>query len=211
MIAVIAGVIFSYLLGSTPFGYLAGKTLRGVDVRSHGSGSMGATNVLRTLGTLPGIIVLILDACKGVASVFVVAGLAYRFSPPLDLFALRALCGAAAIGGHDWPLFLRFRGGKGVATGLGVFLSVAPVHALVSLVPFLAAVILTRHVSVGSLVLALCFPVAMLITRKPPSYLALGLFWFVTVLYLHRQNIGRLLQGKESRIGERLQELSEEQ
>ena len=204
MIATILGAILSYLIGAIPFGYLAGKTLKGIDIRDHGSGNIGATNVLRTLGTATGIIVLLLDAGKGVLSVLVLATLTGRVSA-LDPYTLKALCGAAAIAGHDWPVFLRFRGGKGVATGLGVFLSITPIYALAGLALFLLAVIMTRHVSVGSLVLAACFPIFMLIAGKPAWYSGLGFFWLASVLYLHRENILRLLRGTESRIGQKPQ------
>jgi len=201
MIAVIAGFISSYMIGSIPFGFLAGKLLKGIDIRNYGSGNVGATNVLRTLGATPGIGVLLLDAGKGVFAILVVASLVYRLASPLSLSALKALCGAAAICGHDWPVFLRFRGGKGVATGLGVFLALTPVWTLVSLVPFLLLVILTKHVSLGSLALAASLPLLMLIAGQPHPYLALGLFWLFSVLYLHRRNICRLLLGTESRFG----------
>lgn len=205
MIATIAGIIVSYLVGAIPFGYLAGKTLRGVDVREYGSGNVGATNVLRVLGKGAGILVLLLDAGKGVVSVLALASLAQRWGQALNPAALKALCGAAAIVGHDWPIFLRFRGGKGVATGIGVFVSLAPLWALVSLVLFLIAVFITKHVSVGSLVLAASLPVLMLIAREPGWYLGLGFFWLVSALYLHRGNIRRLLRGEEARIGQKHQ------
>lgn len=210
MIAVALGVIVSYLVGSIPFGYLAGKVLKGIDIRKYGSGNIGATNVLRTLGTGPGIILLLMDAGKGVFSVLVVASVAHRFASPFNLSLLKTLCGAAAISGHDWSVFLRFRGGKGVATGLGVFFSLTPLYALASLVPFLVAVIVTKHVSVGSLVLAACFPATMLIAGEPLSYSALGVFWLLSVIYLHRRNIRRLFRGAETRIGQKIQVSHEE-
>jgi len=211
MVATILGVIASYLIGAIPFGYIAGRMLKGIDIRKYGSGNVGATNVLRALGTGPGIIVLLLDGGKGVAAVLALASLVARLGSSVDPLATKALCGAAAIAGHDWSVFLRFRGGKGVATGLGVFLSISPLHALCSLVLFFLAVLSTRRVSVGSLVLAACFPVAMLIAGKPAWYSGLGLFWLVTVVYLHRENIRRLLHGTESRIGQKVQVSREEQ
>lgn len=211
MIAVVPGVIVSYLVGSIPFGYLAGRVFKGIDIRKYGSGNVGATNVLRALGTGPGIVVLLMDVGKGVLSVLVVASLFHRLAPSFSVPVLKALCGAAAISGHDWSVFLHFRGGKGVATGLGVFLSLTPIYALISLASFLVAVILTKHISVGSLVLAACLPAIMLIAGQPLlPYPALGLFWLLSVLYLHRQNIRRLLQGTERRIGDKLQASPEE-
>lgn len=205
MVATILGVVGSYLLGSIPFGYIAGSVLRGIDIRDYGSGNVGATNVLRTLGTKAGIVVLLLDAAKGGVAVLGIGSLVIVLSPDINPSAAKALCGAAAIIGHDWTLFLRFKGGKGVATGLGTFLSVGWLYALFSVVLFLVAVILTRHVSVGSLILAVCFPASMLLAGKSAWFVALGLLWLVAVVYLHRKNIRRLIQGTESRIGHRSQ------
>lgn len=202
MVSLFPGMILSYLLGSIPFGYIAGRVLRGIDIRDYGSGNVGATNVLRTLGTKAGIVVLLLDAAKGVAAVLGIGSLAIALSPDINPSAAKALCGAAAIIGHDWTLFLRFKGGKGVATGLGVFFSVGWLFALFSVVLFLVAVLATRHVSVGSLILAMCFPVSMLLAGKSAWFLGLGLLWLVAVIYLHRQNIRRLILGTESRIGQ---------
>ncbi len=176
MVPVILGIIASYLIGSIPFGYAAGRILKGIDVRDFGSGNVGATNVLRTLGTGPGIVVLLLDAGKGVVAVLGIASLVTSLSPEANTALVKALCGAAAIAGHDWTLFLRFKGGKGVATGLGVFFSVAWLYALGSLGVFLAVVFITRHVSMGSLILGSCFPVAMLVAGRSPWLLGLGLF-----------------------------------
>jgi glycerol-3-phosphate acyltransferase PlsY len=211
MTALIPGIIASYFVGAIPFGYLAGKVLKGIDIRDHGSGNMGATNVLRNLGTLPGVVVLLLDVAKGVSSVVLIAALVNRFSSLDNPFLVRALCGAAAIVGHDWPLFLHFKGGKGAATGLGVFLSLSPLWTLASLIPFVLIVFWTRHVSLGSLLLAACLPVAMLLAGQSPWYSRLGAFWFLSVLYLHRQNIRRLLHGTESRIGRNAQASRENQ
>ena len=210
MVWIALGVIASYIAGSIPFGYLAGTALKGIDIRNYGSGNLGATNVLRTLGPAPGIFVLLLDAGKGVFAVLAVASLVHRFASPANLFTLKALCGAAAISGHDWPLFLRFRGGKGVATGLGIFFSLTPLYAGISVGIFLVAVLLTRHVSVGSLALAASLPAILLIAGEPPSYSGLGFFWLASVLYLHRENVRRLLHGTESRIGQKAQALPED-
>lgn len=202
MVAMILGVLGSYLVGSIPFGYIAGKVLKGIDIRDYGSGNVGATNVLRTLGTKAGIVVLLLDAAKGLAAVLGIGSLVIALSPDINPSAAKSLCGAAAIIGHDWTLFLRFKGGKGIATGLGVFFSVGWLYALFSVVLFLVAVIVTRHVSVGSLILAVFFPVSMLLAGKSGWFLGLGLLWLVAVVYLHRENIQRLIKGTESRIGQ---------
>lgn len=200
MLATILGVIGSYLLGSIPFGYIAGKVLKGIDIRDYGSGNVGATNVLRTLGAKAGIVVLLLDAGKGFVSVLVIGSLAVRLGWPLGPSMVKALCGAAAIIGHDFPIFLRFKGGKGVATGLGVFLAAAPLYAWLAINVFIVAVGVTSYVSVGSLLMAATLPVLMVIFRRSEWYLGLSLFWLVSVIYSHRENIRRLLEGKEPRI-----------
>ncbi len=199
------------MVGSIPFGYIAGRVLKGIDVRNFGSGNVGATNVLRTLGKGPGIVVLLLDVGKGLASVLGIGSLAVRLAWPLSPFMVKALCGAAAIVGHDFPVFLRFRGGKGVATGLGVFLGIAPVHTPLALVAFAVAVGVTRYVSVGSLVLAASLPVLVVIFRQSEWYIGLSVFWLVSVIYLHRENIRRLLRREERRIGQKAQGPREEQ
>jgi glycerol-3-phosphate acyltransferase PlsY len=211
MLPTILGLIASYLVGSIPFGYIAGRVLKGIDVRNFGSGNVGATNVLRTLGKGPGIVVLLLDVGKGLASVLGIGSLVVRLAWPLSPFMVKALCGAAAIVGHDFPVFLRFRGGKGVATGLGVFLGVAPVYTPLALVAFAVAVGVTRYVSVGSLVLAASLPVLVVIFRQSEWYIGLSVFWLVSVIYLHRENIRRLLRREERRIGQKAQGPREEQ
>ncbi len=200
MVATILGVISSYLVGSIPFGYIAGKVLKGIDIRDYGSGNVGATNVLRTLGAKAGIVVLLLDAGKGFLSVLVIGSLAVRLGWPLGPSMVKALCGAAAIIGHDFPIFLGLRGGKGVATGLGVFLAAAPLYAWLAITVFAVAIGLTSYVSVGSLLMAASLPVLMVIFQRSEWYLGLSLFWLVSVIYSHRENIRRLLQGKEPRI-----------
>lgn len=200
MVATILGVVVSYLLGSIPFGYIAGKALKGIDIREHGSGNVGATNVLRTLGAKAGIVVLLLDAAKGFVSVLVIGSLAVRFSQTLNPYMAKALCGAAAIIGHDFPIFLGLKGGKGVATGLGVFLAATPLYAWLAINVFIVALGLASYVSVGSLLMAASLPVLMVVFRASEWYLGLSLFWLVSVIYSHRENIRRLLQGKEPRI-----------
>jgi glycerol-3-phosphate acyltransferase PlsY len=200
MVPVILGVTISYLLGSIPFGYIAGKVVKGIDIRDYGSGNVGATNVLRTLGAKAGIVVLLLDAAKGFVSVLVIGSLAVRLGWPLGLSMVKALCGAAAIIGHDFPIFLGLKGGKGVATGLGVFLAATPLYAWLAINVFVVAVGVTSYVSVGSLLMAATLPVLMVIFRRSEWYLGLSLFWLVSVIYSHRENIRRLLQGKEPRI-----------
>jgi glycerol-3-phosphate acyltransferase PlsY len=211
MVPVILGVTISYLLGSIPFGYIAGKILKGIDIRDYGSGNVGATNVLRTLGAKAGIVVLLLDAGKGFVSLLGIGSLAVRLGWPVGPSMVKAVCGAAAIIGHDFPIFLGLKGGKGVATGLGVFLAATPLYAWLAINVFIVALGLTWYVSVGSLLMAASLPVLMVLFRKSEWYLGLSLFWLVSVIYSHRDNIRRLLQGKEPRIRRKAQAPREHQ
>ncbi len=188
---VVLAVVVSYLIGSIPVGYLLGRA-RGVDIRQHGSGNIGTTNVWRNLGPVAGVTALIGDAGKGLAAV-----LLGRY---LGGHGLELVCGLAAIVGHSWPVFLGFRGGKIIATGLGVFLGLSPVAALLALGLWLVVVAVFRYVSLGSIVAAVSMPVWMLILHQPPEYLAFAFVVAVIAVYKHIPNIRRLLAGTESKI-----------
>jgi glycerol-3-phosphate acyltransferase PlsY len=193
--------LFAFVLGAIPFGFLAGK-LRGKDLREHGSKNIGATNTLRVLGTGPGIAVLLLDALKGLAPVL----LAKRAGLPSAWVVGVGLC---AVLGHIYSPFVRFKGGKGVATSLGVLIGLSPLVAGLSSVAFLIPVLLTRWVSLGSIVGAAAQ--AVLFFALPPHYLdgdplpyrLFGAVVAVFVIFRHRANIGRILAGTESRFGEK--------
>ena len=194
----IVGVLISYLAGSIPSAYIAGK-LRGVDLRKHGSGNLGATNVARVLGTRIGAIVFIADLLKGFLPVYLLPGYTETLRP--ELWAL--VFGVAAIVGHVKPIFLLGKGGgKGVATASGVFLALAFVPMLIAEVVWIVVFYFTRYVSVASLVGAAVLPVAILIwsrDARSPVFIAsvvIALFVFWT----HRANIGRLRRGEEHRF-----------
>jgi glycerol-3-phosphate acyltransferase PlsY len=193
-------ILLSYLLGSVSFAYLAGRA-RGLDLRQHGSGNLGATNVLRTLGVVAAVVVLALDLAKGVAAVL----LAPRLAGAPDEWVPVA-CGLAAIAGHVWPLFLRWRGGgKGVATAAGVFGALAPLPFVLSLAAFALVVGSTRYMSLGSLAAAAVLPLAMALVYGPGHLLfivSLGVASFV--FWTHRTNLGRLRRGVEPRLGRKV-------
>ncbi len=189
----------SYLLGSIPTGYLYGR-LRGKDIRTLGSGNVGATNVLRVFGAVPGIVILLVDAGKGFAAVYWLGRLSAW--PAADW--ARVGCALAAVLGHTYTCYLGFRGGKGVATSLGVFLALAPFATLVVLLLFGTTVALTRYVSVGSLSAAAGLPLLLLATGETGGQHAvhwLALLLSLVVIVKHRSNIRRLLQGTENRLG----------
>jgi glycerol-3-phosphate acyltransferase PlsY len=199
VIPVVLALAVAYVAGSIPSAYIAGKS-RGIDLRKHGSGNLGATNVARVLGARMGILVFLVDALKGFLPVYFLPQ--YITTPDPQLFTLAL--GAAAILGHVRPIFLGWqRGGKGVATATGVFVGVAPVATVVALVVWLVVFGISRYVSLGSLCAAAVLPLAVALTGHPPgsvifaASVLVAIFVFVT----HRANISRLLHGAEHRFG----------
>lgn len=197
-----------YLLGSIPSGYLAGRWLADLDIRQQGSGSTGATNVLRVLGKGPALGVFLIDVLKGTAAV----QLAKLVLEPLGasvpgwgVDAWVVLAGLAALAGHIWPVWLGWKGGKAVATGLGMLLGLTWPVGLACFGLFLTVLSLSRIVSLSSIVAALALPVLMQASFEPgvprPAYLALALLTTVLVVWRHRSNVRRLLAGTEPRLG----------
>lgn len=191
----------SYLSGSIPFAAIAGK-LRGVDLRKHGSGNLGATNVFRVLGWKIGIAVFLADALKGALPVFF---LPPRIVSPRDPAVWAIACGIAAIAGHVRPLFLGLRkGGKGVATAAGVFFALAPIPMAITFAVFVGVVLGTGYVSLGSLISAVVLPALLLFTLGPRTPLfVVSIIVALFVFWTHRTNIGRLRRGEEHRFGKR--------
>jgi glycerol-3-phosphate acyltransferase PlsY len=191
----------AYLLGSIPFGYLLVRFVRQEDVRDTGSGNIGATNVARAGGTTLGIFTLLLDALKGFIAVFLVMQFAPNTVHGPSTLAIAAA--VAAVVGHVFPVWLGFRGGKGIATALGVFIALVPLVALASVGVFALIVVTTRLVSLGSILAAVAIPfLALLLVPHRSKELLIGLS-FISLLSIvkHHANIVRLLQGKESRFG----------
>src|SRR3989338_955046 len=190
MLMILLGIKTAYLLGSIPTSYLMGK-LFGVDVRNHGSGNVGATNVLRVLGRLPAAIILILDIGKGVFAVTLVASLFYRKGAiNLDLF--RALLALAVIAGHNWTIFLKFKGGKGVATFIGVFAVLLPIELIAGLIIWIITVWITKYVSLGSILLAMSVPLIAAFSGKGIATVVLAIIACIIICYRHKSNINRL-------------------
>lgn len=200
---IIPGIIASYLLGSIPTAYIFGRLLKGIDIRKFGSGNVGATNALRVLGKGPGITVLALDTLKGLLAVTFLAGLLSARTSALSEEILRIILGLSCILGHNWTVFLRFRGGKGVATTLGVLLglslSVPGLKFVVaaSAAAWLAVYLTTKIVSAASLAAALSLPLWTIIFKQSPAIISLGVFLSLFVILRHKSNLKRLIQGKE--------------
>lgn len=198
-------ILVSYLIGSIPFGYLIVRGKLGDDIRQSGSGGTGATNVSRRAGKAAGVFTLVLDALKGVIAVLVARAMFPGVGPYADWLA--AAAGIAALVGHIFPVWLGFRGGKGVATGVGVFIVLAPVALLCAGVLFVAIVAVTRYVSLGSIIAAVTVPLFVWLQAvfvEPVADLRPLLTAAITgaalILFAHRGNIARLARGTESQI-----------
>ena len=189
----IISIVVAYLLGSIPFGYLIVRGKVGADIRDTGSGGTGATNVSRRAGKMAGVLTLLLDAAKGAAAVLIAKALTG------DDWVIAAAAIAALVG-HIFPVWLGFRGGKGVATGVGIFLVLAPIALLCAGVIFVAIVALTRYVSLGSIIAALLIPVFVWWQSDVRPSLIAAVAGAALILFAHRGNIQRLLSRTESRI-----------
>ncbi len=194
--AAIAIVVGAYLMGSIPFGLLIGKKW-GVDVREVGSGNIGATNVARNLGKKIGALVLLLDVLKAAIPTLIAKLLVEQGELALEYLALAAI---AAILGHCYPPWLKFRGGKGVATSLGVFLVIDPPLAAIGLGIFIAIYTVFRKVSLGSISAAIAFPVLLWIFERPMPLVYLGIAGAGIIVIKHRANILRVVRGEESGV-----------
>ncbi len=192
-------LLLGYLFGSFPSGYLAGRIAKGIDIRSLGSGSTGATNVLRQIGKRAAIAVFLLDVFKGILSILVAKYFLLNDSWQVAI-------GLSTLIGHIWPVWLNWKGGKAVATGLGVFLGLSWQVGLTTLGIFIVMIILFRIVSLASLTAAFALPLIMLLSFKTSNvslpFLVISLLAMALVIWRHRENIVRLIKGKEPRIGQ---------
>jgi acyl phosphate:glycerol-3-phosphate acyltransferase len=185
--------VVAYLLGGLPFGYWFVKLRLGKDIRTMGSGNIGATNVHRTAGSKAGVVVLLLDIFKGFLAVFLASLFTKGSTTAL------ALAAAAVVLGHCYPIFLKFKGGKAVACFIGAFGYIAPLVLLVTTIIFVVAVALTRFISLGSILGALVFPALFwMMQHPPPALLYSSIFAGLMIVYRHRGNIQRLLSGSEN-------------
>jgi glycerol-3-phosphate acyltransferase PlsY len=194
MIPVLA-LFLAYLIGGIPFGYFVVKWTTGRDVRDFGSGNIGATNVLRTTGRSAGVVTLLLDIIKGFAAVWLVA----RMVPDDPYLLWRGAGALAVMAGHAFPIYLRFQGGKAVASFIGAFLYLAPLPLLAVLILFVAVVAYTKYISLGSIIAAGSFPFAVWLILHPPAPLWIAaLIAGAFIVYRHRANIQRIRAGNEN-------------
>jgi glycerol-3-phosphate acyltransferase PlsY len=189
-------VVAAYLIGAIPVGYLVARLTGGVDIRAAGSGNIGATNVLRTVGKGPAIATLLGDIAKGFAAVSVA-----RAAGPAPAWA--AAGALLAIVGNCWPVFLRFRGGKGVATGFGAFLALTPWATAPAVLVWLVVVASFRFVSLASIMACVCLPIGVALLGYPSSFVGAAIATAFLIPYRHRANVARLLNGTEPRLGQR--------
>lgn len=189
----------AYLIGSIPTGFLMTKIFAGADIRSIGSGNVGATNVYRVAGKLPGFLTLIIDIVKGIIVVTLVADFFYTYLPDVDCTFYKTFMGLMVILGHIYSVFLKFRGGKGVATTIGVTAIIAPLVLLVSLVVWLMVFVPTNYVSLGSLAFGVALPITALIFGQPFYVVIFCVIICIINSYKHKDNIKRLLKREENK------------
>ena len=188
----VLALLIAYLLGAIPFGYLLVKWKTGADVRSSGSGNIGATNVLRTTGRAAGVLTLLLDIAKGYLAVWIAGRLTDHSALWMSAAAL------AVMAGHAYPVFLKFQGGKAVASFVGAFLCLTPLPLVAILVVFVGTVISTHHISMGSIVAAATFPLAVWLILQPSIYVVVAaILAGAFIIYKHKSNVRRLREGSE--------------
>lgn len=195
---VVAGA--AYLVGSIPTAYVMGRIVKGIDIRNYGSGNVGATNVMRVLGPTAGITTLAIDVLKGYLAVSLLPSWMCADSAHLPLWQILSCVGVVV--GHNWMIFLRFGGGKGVATTAGAFLALAPLASLSAIGVWGAVVALTRYVSLGSIVAGVSLPLFMWLFHQPVAYVWFSLILALALTLKHRGNLKRLIAGTERKLGQ---------
>lgn len=201
MVSIALSLVVGYLVGSVPTAYLFGKAVKKIDIRQHGSGNVGATNAFRILGKGPGTLVLLIDIFKGIFAITIVGNV---FG--IDRVIWRVLLGVAVVVGHNWTVFLQFRGGKGIATSLGVLIGLTIQYAalrvvlLVTVLSWVVVFLASGYVSLSSMIAAMAMAVMMLLTSQPVELKVLGAVFCAFVLIRHQTNIHRLLARRETKV-----------
>lgn len=189
--------LIAYIIGSFSSSYVLGKVLKKTDIRAYGSGNAGATNAVRVFGKKIGALAFILDVLKGVLAVYI-GNMLLGYNGKL-------IAGFFVVAGHNWPIFLRFRGGKGIATSFGILLSIHWPTAIAILLVFIVVAVISRYISLSSIASAIVAPIAVIIMKKPfdTNFFVMTSLLAILAIFRHRENIKRLLEGKEYRIGEK--------
>jgi len=206
MISLFAVIVLSYLIGSFPTAILVSKHLKGIDIREHGSGNAGGTNVLRTLGWKAGISVMLFDVAKGWVAAYYIAELGYENGLILPIF-VQIIAGISAILGHVYTIFAKFKGGKGVGTAAGMLIAIYPLALLFCFSVFLLVAFSTKYVSLASMLAAITLPISLLLIEiyteipTPPIQFYFAVTVALFIIFTHRSNIGRLLKGEENKFG----------
>jgi len=204
LLIIAAFFLAAYLIGAIPTAVWVGQSFYGIDVRQHGSGNAGATNTFRVLGKKPGAFVMLVDILKGWAATSLANFLVLlAVISPEKLILFKIIMGILAVIGHIFPVYVGFKGGKGVATLMGMVLAIQPVAALICLGIFMVVLLISKYVSLGSMIAALAFPLLLLLPRFYPDEPLLIVFGFILsllVILTHKKNINRLIQGQESKI-----------
>lgn len=195
---IILVILISYILGSIPFGYIISKLVKKIDIRDYGSGNIGATNTLRILGPFVASIVLIGDISKGYFSIYLT-----RLISQDSIFIL-TMAGLAVICGHDWSLFLKFKGGKGVATTFGVILALNPIISILAAIVWVIVIITTRYSSLSSISAVISIMIFTILFKQPYEYIIFSMIILILTIFTHQENIKRLKLGNESKIGEKI-------
>ena len=203
---VILAAFASYLVGAIPFGYIITKILRRVDIRTLGSHNPGATNVYRSVGPVPGVITLVLDIAKGIVPVIVFGDLALSTEPCMSLVLVRLIIAVAAVCGHNWTVFLGFRGGKGMATSAGVLIGLSVKIPTLGMIVglclgcWIIVFFLSGYVSLASIAAAILLPIFMAVFSQPVELVVFAVALCLFAVYRHKSNDGRLLRGQERRM-----------
>ena len=206
MLNMLLMIAISYLMGSIPTSIIAGKLLKGIDIRKEGSGNAGATNVFRVLGWKAGLVVLLIDMLKGWIPTVYVSQLGMDSGLGWHAINYQIVAGISAMFGHIWTIFASFKGGKGVGTGAGMIIGLAPVPVLVCIIVFIVTVWLTRFVSLGSILASITFMAVVFVQKfalnqpVPIELLIFSVFIPVLIIFTHRANVQRLLKGEENKI-----------
>lgn len=194
------GIILAYLIGSVPTAYISGRLIKGIDIRQFGSGNVGATNVFRVMGRAPGMIVLAIDILKGFFCVAYIANFFMYISPVARPELYKVIIGLAAIAGHNWPVFLKFKGGKGVATSAGVVIGLIPRIFWLGFLVWVIVFSAMGYVSLASIIASIAVPVCTLVFGEPTEVVIFMSLLCLIIVYKHRSNISRLKKGEERKI-----------